>query len=194
MIENLHALLFDIHPALDDTETWDSLIVNRREPFTYRVFRQFGDYRVCLHRFAPCGPQDCFEHPHPWAGAFLMLKGEYIHKVGVAHNLQDSPIVMPFRELVRPYSMYEITDPLVWHSVQPTMESYTIMCNTEPWSVQHKETRTTKGKDLDKFSPDELRRHLKAFKYLLQTYLDYLKIVDTISTTESHFASQKTGK
>jgi len=59
----------------ESLDEWGSLVINRRKPHTYRVFRQFGEYRVCLHRFESCSEEEAFPHPHPWPGAFLLLKG-----------------------------------------------------------------------------------------------------------------------
>lgn len=173
MIEVLNNLIPKVIEALDVPDSWDSLVINRRQPVTYRVFRNFGDYRVCLHKFEPCESEESFAHPHPWPGAFLMLRGEYIHRIGASPDLQSQPTFF-FREIVRPYSMYEIIHQQTWHTVQPTKLTYTIMCNGAPWENQHKETRTTKGKDLDKFSQEELHTHLSEFGQLLDDYQTHL--------------------
>lgn len=146
----------------DYVDNWDSLVIDRRKPHTYRMFRKFGEYRVCLHRFEPCKAEEAFPHPHPWSGAFLLLDGEYIHTVGGSSDLESDPQYY-LRELVRPDSIYEITNPLTWHKVQPLKRTYTIMVNGDPWEESHNETRTTKGKDLIKMSPDEKLRELQTF-------------------------------
>jgi hypothetical protein len=170
MIETLQKLIPEIFASINRDDEWDSLIVNRRKPWTYRVFRKFGDFRVCLHAFDPCSTEESFAHPHPWPGAFLMLKGSYIHNVGFSQDLQSEP-VFHFREIVRPYSMYEIVDRRTWHTVQPLERTYTIMVNGEPWENAHANVRTTKGKDLDKMQPNELREHLSEFLVLLNDYM-----------------------
>ena len=63
---------------------WDSLIVNRRKPHTYRAFTFDGDLRICLHRFEPCEASEAFMHPHPWPGAFLVLDGQGGLRPGLA--------------------------------------------------------------------------------------------------------------
>ncbi len=69
-------------------------------------------------------------------------------------------------------SRYEIVDPNTWHSVAPLCETYTIMVNDAPWDIDHVSDgiRTTKGKDLDSLSPEELQESLQMFGYLLTTY------------------------
>ena len=171
MIEVLQNLIPEIYDSVRRRDSeWDSLIVNRRKPWTYRVFRKFGDYRVCLHAFDECTTEESFAHPHPWPGAFLMLKGSYVHTVGFSQDLQSEP-VFHFREIVRPYSTYGIIDRRTWHTVQPLERTYTIMVNGDPWEEPHAKTRTTKGKDLDRMTPEELGVHMKEFESLLNGYL-----------------------
>lgn len=169
--EHIPSILQKVRQALDtnDLSMWDSLVINRRKPHTYRVFRQFGDYRVCLHRFEPCEESDAFPHPHPWPGAFLLLQGEYVHTIGGSADLESEPEYY-IREVVRPYSMYEIINPHTWHKVQPLQTTYTLMMNGEPWETQHNETRTTKGKDLLSMNEGSLWQHLNEFERLLGLY------------------------
>jgi hypothetical protein len=151
----------------EDLKDWDSLVINRRKPHTYRMFRQFGDYRVCLHRFESCSAEDAFLHPHPWPAAFLLLEGEYIQTIGGSTTLEDKPNIY-MRELIRPRSMYEIVNPTTWHSVQPLSTTYTVMINGAPFVNQHKETRTTKGKDLEKMTDFDVYSGLMKFESLLR--------------------------
>lgn len=163
MIETLQSVLPEVLQSVKRHDAdWDSLIINRRKPWTYRVFKQFGDYRVCLHAFDECSSEESFAHPHPWPGAFLMLHGAYVHTVGFSADLESKPVFC-FREIVRPYTMYEIIDRRTWHSVQPLKRTYTVMINGAPWESPHSDTRTTKGKDLEQMNPDELGIHLKEF-------------------------------
>jgi hypothetical protein len=46
------------------------------------------------------------------------------------------------------------------------------MVNGDPWENPHSQTRTTKGKDLDKMTPEDLSVHLKEFEKLITEYLD----------------------
>lgn len=152
---------------LTDRSKWDSLIVNRRKPHTYRVFTYFGNNRICLHRFDPCDRHESFDHPHPWPGAFLLLKGSYRMKIGHSPDRISPPV--PVADFVlHAGSAYEISDPLTWHSVTPLETTYTLMLNGPTWGpeVAHKDVRTTKGKDLDKMPEDELLAHLNIFAEL----------------------------
>jgi hypothetical protein len=174
MIERLQELIPQIIQSLDAPEEWDSLIINKRKPHTYRVFRQFGNERVCLHGFAPCESTECFAHPHPWPGAFLMLRGSYIHRIGCSTDLESTPSLL-YREIIRPYSTYEILDRRIWHSVQPLEWTETIMVNGEPWESPHSQVRTTKGKDLEKMTPEQVQEHFSCFRRNLTQYLKYME-------------------
>lgn len=67
MIEKLHAILPAVLESINrNDEDWVSLIINRRKPWTYRVFKMFDDVRVCLHAFDECSQDEAFPHPHPW--------------------------------------------------------------------------------------------------------------------------------
>lgn len=171
MIETLKSLMPDILASIDDDD-WDSLIINRRKPHTYRIFKSFeppSDLRVCLHVFDACDAEDAFPHPHPWPGAFLMLQGEYIHTVGYSLDLESPPTFL-YREVIRPFTMYEITHKQTWHTVQPTQRTFTVMINGPAWEG-HTETRTTKGKDLDSLSKGAMIALKTDFKHLIGEYL-----------------------
>lgn len=172
MLDVLQKAVPTLPELLDKRELWDSLIVNRRKPYTYRVFTKLPDgNRLCLHKFDPCHDHEAFGHPHPWAGAFLVLEGKYRMTVGYSLDRESLPENV-MTTIMTSGSMYEIVNPLTWHSVVPLETTYTIMVNGEPWKpdVAHQEVRTTRGKDLDKMPEDELLEHLKHFKELVELY------------------------
>lgn len=180
MIDKLNEMLPEIHQWIcedierDDLSRWDSLIINKLKPHTYRVFTMIGDLRVCLHRFEPCSPDECFRHPHPWPAAFIVMDGRYKHWLGWSdHQTDDEPQGVS-NGIVTAGCMYEIVDPRTWHSVQPLVTSYTVMLNGAPWTEEerHTATRTTKGKDLDKMDDLDLREHLLMFGSLLEDMLE----------------------
>lgn len=161
----------DIQDAcdFDQLNGWDSLVIDRRKPHTTRLFKQFGDLRVCLHRFESCTDEEAFAHPHPWPGAFLLLDGSYIQTIGYSQYLNTKPEFL-FREKVMPGSSYEIINPKTWHKIQPTQTTHTIMINGAPFETQHKEVKTTAGKDLGKLSEVETLFLLNSFSILLHSY------------------------
>jgi len=167
----------DIKKSLEnnDFDRWKSLKITKRKPHTFRVFTEYPNaaginIRVCLHKFERCGEHEPFWHPHPWPGSFLMLDGAYVHKIGYTPDLESGEPIQLCEELVRPYTMYSITNKQTWHCVQPLTTSYTIMINGEPWEDSHSHTRTTKGKDLETMADDELKVHLSIFDLLIRQY------------------------
>lgn len=147
---------------------WHSLVINRRKPHTYRLFTNFDGYRVCLHKFDACLTEEAFFHPHPWPAAFKVLYGGYKMKLGLSSDLESIPkLVAEF--LMKSGSSYEITNPLTWHTVVPLCTTYTAMINGPEWDYdqKHISCKTTKGKDLDKMSEEEIEEELKFFRTLL---------------------------
>lgn len=169
MLDKLDEALKFLPEAIKDPSKWDSLIINRRRPHTYRVFTILeGGLRVCLHRFEPCSPEEAFYHPHPWPGSFVVLKGSYRMRVGYSVDRTSKPIEV-IDTVLTAGARYSMTNPMAWHSVQPLETCYSVMVNGEPWEeeIVHESAPTTKGKDLQKMTPDELRAHLDIYKVLL---------------------------
>ena len=82
--------------ATTDPGKWESIVINKRKPHTYRAFIQHGDSRICLHRFEPCDSEDSFAHPHPWPSAMLILFGTYDMAVSRTQDLRSgdpSPVI-----------------------------------------------------------------------------------------------------
>jgi hypothetical protein len=175
MLGKLHEALALLPSILANREAWDSLIVNRRKPYTYRVFTTLPNgLRLCLHKFDPCHTHEAFAHPHPWPGAFVILQGKYKMNVGYScGGRQDSAPAEVTTLILNRHSSYEIINPLTWHSVIPLEPTYTVMVNDSPWdteTVAHKDVRTTKGKDLDKMPEPELLEHLSIFQRLVEEW------------------------
>lgn len=173
MLDKLEESLLLLPDLLKQRDKWDSLIVNRRKPYTYRVFTQLPNgLRCCLHKFDACNTEEAFNHPHPWPGAFLVLDGAYQMKVGLSKDRTSKPEDV-MTTVMKKFSSYEIINPLTWHSVIPLGTTYTIMVNGAPWAADyaHTEVRTTKGKDLDKMPEDELTAHLARFYVMVKDYL-----------------------
>lgn len=155
-------------PTLVQLRPWDSLIINRRKPVTYRAFTMLGDIRLCLHKFEYIDnkSEEAFLHPHPWPAAFYIVAGAYLMEVGYTNDRQEKDPKVIYKTELRAGSSYEIADPLTWHRITPiTSEVYTVMLNGPAWSpdVAHTAVRTTKGKDLEKMTPDALASHLAFF-------------------------------
>lgn len=158
MIDIIHNLIPKVIDTLDNSELWDSIQL-KKKPWRQRAWQQFGEYRICLHSFQKCSSEDVNFHVHAWPAAFLVLSGSYIHTIAT------SPTDAIYREIVRPYTIYEMDNQRVWHHVQPIEDTYTIMCHGRSWGE-------VKQKDfgLEKIEPNELARVLQKFRGLLTTY------------------------
>lgn len=155
---------------------FDSLVINRRKPHTYRAFcypdiPELKGTRICLHRFEPCSEDEAFLHPHPWPSAMMILKGQYRMRVGCSPDMASKP-VMVMDTVLSAGSVYVMEEPKGWHSVQPITTCWSIMVNGQPWGDKaHEEAPTTKGKDLQKMTPDELNEHLMKFDAMLEAVI-----------------------
>ncbi len=165
-----HVIKHNLPALLERPENWDSLVIDRRKPETFRVFMHFIDIdvRICLHRFNVCARHESFYHPHPWPAAFKILKGSYHMQTGMSLDRTSEPRDVS-EAVFAAGSKYAITDPMTWHKITPLETTYTVMVNRAPWpkEIAHTEIRTTAGKDLGKLSPEELIEHLNTFKGLI---------------------------
>lgn len=168
MLETLHELLNDsiFHIALSDPSVWDSLIINRRKPHTYRVFAKYNDLRICLHEFEDCSQTESFVHPHAWPAAFTVLEGGYNLKIGRSKNTLDTPENWHNLDIMAG-SSYEMIDPLEWHAITPFEKTTTIMINGPNYAIPHGAVRTTKGKDLQKMEERDKEEFLERIRDLL---------------------------
>jgi hypothetical protein len=175
MIEQLkNVIKSDLEKWVSDIRGWDSLIINKRQPHTTRVFRMLPDgSRLCLHKFDYInkdGGEEAFMHPHPWPAAFQIVMGTYEMKVGATPNILHSSPEHILTTRLSHGSSYEITNPNTWHSVTPiTKTVHTVMLNGAPWKPGdvHTAVRTTKGKDFLKLEREALANHLSFFNHWL---------------------------
>lgn len=168
MLDLLDDVLAEIPSLIDRPDGWGSLVINRRKPFTFRAFTGWRGMRVCLHRFETCDEAEALLHPHPWPGAFAIVRGSYRMGVGFSADRLSKPAAV-MRTVMGPGSRYEIVNPLTWHSVVPQEECHTVMVNGPAWpaDVAHAEVRTTQGKGLAPMSPAELSAMFAVFREVL---------------------------
>lgn len=102
---------------------------------------------------------------------FFLRALTFSELVSLKQKIKKSVPELFYREILNANSTYEILDQRVWHSVQPLSRCYTIMLNGKPWEEPHQAVRTTKGKDLDKMSSEELQLHKKHFVNLLEKHM-----------------------
>jgi hypothetical protein len=187
MLDILEKVLTEELPhLLDSSLWWDSLIINKRKPYTYRLFTYLdtnykpttvdkAKYRICLHKFDSCTTEEAFYHPHPWPAAFIILAGSYDMQIGFTSDRESTAINEVTKLKLNEGCKYEIVNCLTWHKINPLELTYTVMINSNPWpnEVAHTAVRRTAGKDLDKLGVTQLQCQLAVFKILLRSYNNY---------------------
>ncbi len=131
---------------LNDTAGWNTLDVDYEPPRVERLWREFEDGRLYLHRIHPC--EKALYHPHPWPSAVKIITGSY--EMGIGYHVWGGRPATWMRvptsnEIVGapPYASlqvltagctYEMIRPGGWHYVRPLGgTSYSIMVTGPKW-------------------------------------------------------------
>jgi hypothetical protein len=135
-------MLFRLHNLLDGhlqemladlAHPWKTVDVTYEDPHVERVWAQWGEERVSLHRIHPCTKPPLF-HPHPWPSAMLICSGVYMMGVGRS-QFGGMPDDVARLKLV-PGAQYEMIDPHGWHWVQPLdLPVMSVMVTGKPWEM-----------------------------------------------------------
>jgi len=132
MLDVLARLETELPARLVDDSRWKSLDINYHAPYVERLWMQWGEYRVSLHRIHPCEPSDALFHPHPWPSAMRILDGKYEMAVGYGSGSNLPPVAA--RIIAGTDVRYEMIDPDSWHYVRPLERpAMTIMVTGKPW-------------------------------------------------------------
>ncbi|WAS95173.1 hypothetical protein [Nannocystis punicea] len=120
-------------PALLRRDGWHSMHITYHPPEVERLWRQWGDLRINLHRIMPTAAStEVLFHPHPWPSIIKLLSGRYRMTVGHGPGVAAPPVAM--RLELAPGSVYEMGEPDGWHAVAPLGEpSLSLMLTGKPW-------------------------------------------------------------
>ena len=133
MLNLLHSVESALPTLLRDEGKWKSVFVDYHHPFVERLWCDWHEARVYLHRIHPCEAGEALVHPHPWPSAMKVLSGRYEMGTGYGKGMVKPPI-----KEVRVFeagSEYEMTDPDEWHYVRPLSgPSISLMVTGKPWS------------------------------------------------------------
>src|SRR5262245_54548018 len=133
MLEVLERVERALPELLADSDGWTGLYIDYHPPTVERLWRQWGEYRISLHRIHPCAASEALFHPHPWPSAMRVLSGEYEMAVGYGEG--DEPPPVAARLIATGELSYEMTDPDAWHHVRPIGgPSWSLMVTGRPWS------------------------------------------------------------
>ncbi|HVI40648.1 MAG TPA: hypothetical protein VM577_08310 [Anaerovoracaceae bacterium] len=131
MIELLQQMDDELDYLLRDPNRWQTLDINYDKPRVERVWTQWGEYRINLHRIHPC--EEAFFHPHPWPSVISIISGRYEMAIGFGAGLEEPPVAA--RIILADSSAYEMLNPDGWHYVRPIGGPVmSIMITGKPWS------------------------------------------------------------
>ena len=135
MLDVLRAVEIALPKLLcEPASSWQTLMIDYEKPHVERVWRQSGEYRICLHRIHPCREEDAFLHPHAWPMASRILDGTYREKRATGLEAKSRPPFSHFEVYRDASHAYEMVGPLLWHSVQPIEKvCMTLMVIGTPW-------------------------------------------------------------
>lgn len=139
MLDSLKAAIEVMPDWLVDEDGWNSLKVDYNYPHVDRLWRQFGDNRIMLHRIHPCEPEQALLHPHPWPSAVSVLPQVHnsAYETGVGYgDPAGEPPSLAAKFLLTKGCSYEMTDPNAWHYVRPIDRPiFTIMVIGKPYGL-----------------------------------------------------------
>lgn len=107
-----------------------SMYIDYHKPFVSRIWFQYGDYRVYLHKIESCGDnKEALFHPHPWKSAIRLIRGKY--EMGIGHSETNDIPNTDCKLILSEGTVYEMTEENGWHYVNPLSVSYSIMVTGE---------------------------------------------------------------
>jgi len=166
MLKVLAEVEDNLSVLLEDEERWNSLDVDYDPPRVERVWTEYGEYRVNLHKIHPC--EKALFHPHPWPSAVKVVSGSYEMAVGYEHGYDplgsfDQHVVPAQVTLIvlAKGSSYEMVDVRDWHYVRPLGgPSMSLMVTGRPWLRES----LGKGREFQSLMPDAKKHLLTYFK------------------------------
>ncbi len=117
MIKNLFGVERNLLQLLSNSDL-NSMYIDYHKPYVQRIWFQYGEYRVYLHKIEPCKKsKEALYHPHPWESVIRLVQGKY--EMGVGYSQTDDIPVTGCTLLLPTSSVYEMLEPDTWHYVSP---------------------------------------------------------------------------
>jgi hypothetical protein len=153
----------DLVRSMLDNDEWESLLIDKRDPVTRRLFIERGGKRYCLHymRSGKTKP-----HPHKYNVRVKLLCGRYKHSI----YLDDGEkLTKAYDEYLQAGTTYQIDDPDVFHEieVEPLAYSWSLMINDYNFTIPNDACISTDDNGLGPIPEDEKQELIKEFRKLL---------------------------
>lgn len=131
----------ELPQLLMEEEGWHSLHVTHDHPHVERLWRQWGNFRIYLHRIHPCKHREALYHPHPWPQVVRVLGGAYEMGIGYGRGMRKPPIACT--TVVRRGFAYKMTSPNGWHYIRPIgARVLSVMVTGVPWKRESPRSST----------------------------------------------------
>lgn len=104
---------------LRDEGRWQSLDITYEDPQVHRIWTPYLNGRIYFHKIFPCVKP--FMHPHRWPSTVKLLYGSYDMDVGY---MTAGRIEIICTINLNSNDVYEMLNPLGYHSVSPTNPSH----------------------------------------------------------------------
>ena len=142
-----------------DTEEWGSILINKRDPITRRLFLEKDDKRYCLHHMRSGTTKP---HPHKYNVRVKILSGRYKHHLFLGGE-------KIYSEDMQEGSGYHINNPNLFHQVEiePLAYCWSVMINDYYFDDPHEDCISTAGNDLEEIEETEKQELIKEFRKLL---------------------------
>lgn len=133
-------------------DIWESLDIDYHPPRVQRLYCDFMNYRINLHKIYPCKQEEALLHAHPWPSVMEVLPGAH-YEMGIGYGEGNNPdtIKIACKVLSNKGFQYEMLDKNGWHYVRPVNGcTYTIMITGKPWGrTSPKSTKKLKKLHID---------------------------------------------
>lgn len=131
MLEILNEVEENLPNLLRSNIEMKSLFIDYHPPIVERIWFNYGEYRVYLHKILLCKQEEALFHPHPWPSAVKILEGCY--EMGIGHSENNLEPDIDCKLVLGPGSEYEMSDINGWHYVRPLIPVYSIIVTGKPW-------------------------------------------------------------
>lgn len=158
-------------------DEWDSVVLNRRHPYNYKVFQDLPDgNRVSFNYLTPCKHSDAQARPYHRPVEFLSLSGIYQESIWCDPSINPNQEYQASLTEIRyaPFSWHVLDNAHTWHKIQP-LHPCRLMMIEGPLYPRFSEDE--KGWDKFQGMPRcDVADQLHDFRALLRAYVAFLKM------------------